>query len=343
VSTAKVTKRRRKKAEPASSASPSADAWGLESLRKGFLAWMEVHHYAAMTIRTQGLNLRYFVAWCAERSVLRPGEVSREVIQQYQRWLYHYRTKAGRPLAFWTQHGRLVSLRMFFRWMVKSHHLLYNPAADLDLPRLPGGRTAKHTLSVEEVERVLALPDLKTKLGIRDRAILEVLYSTGIRRHELAGLELQDIDMERGTVLVRQGKGGSDRVVPIGQRALAWLEKYLREVRPEVVWSTENARVFVGMGGLPLGLNQLSFQVSQYMREAGITRRGACHVLRHTAATVMLEGGADVRFIQEMLGHKQITTTQLYTHVSIRKLKEVHEKTHPAANLAAPEGKKDGA
>lgn len=165
--------------------------------------------------------------------------------------------------------------------------------------------------------------------------MLEVLHSTGLRRHELRDRGLSSIDHERGTLIVRQGKGKKDRVVPIGERAAAWVEKYVHEARPKLVVPPDSGVLFLTDAGLPFILNTLSDIVRRYVDRAEVGRRGSCHLFRQTFATVLLENGADIRHIQEMLGHAQLSTTQMYAHVSIRRLKVVHEAAHPAAKLKA--------
>lgn len=205
-----------------------------------------------------------------------------------------------------------------------------NPAADLELPRL-GEQLPKHVLSVKEVEQVLSLPDVKTALGLRDRAILETFYSTGIRRKELIVLQLYDLDRERGVVAVRQGKGRKDRVVPIGARALAWIEQYEQEARPDLIaGGNSGTTLFLNQFGAPFTPNGLTQLVRDYVLAASLGKTGACHLFRHSMASLLLENGTDIRYIQLMLGHVSLDTTQIYTRVSIKKLKEVHDKNHPA-------------
>lgn len=189
-------------------------------------------------------------------------------------------------------------------------------------------------LSASEADQVLNGADLEDQLGGRDRAILETLYSTGIRRMELVHLRLYDLDVERGMLVVRQGKGKKDRVVPIGERALAWIDEYVTEVRPSLLVEPDEGFLFLTHLGDSFTPNRLTQLVREYVDKAQVGKRGACHLFRHTMATLMLDGGADVRFIQEMLGHARLETTQVYTQVSIRKLKEIHTATHPAARLA---------
>lgn len=169
--------------------------------------------------------------------------------------------------------------------------------------------------------------------GIRDRAIIETFYATGIRRQELGALDLYDVDLEQGTLMVREGKGKRDRLLPIGERACAWIEKYVMEVRPTLVTGDSELALFLDDKGTRFSPHQLSDKVKTYLQEAGITKPGACHLFRDTMATLMLENGADIRFIQAMLGHADISTTTIYTQVSIRTLKEVYSRTHPAKHV----------
>jgi integrase/recombinase XerD len=200
------------------------------------------------------------------------------------------------------------------------------------MPKVPQ-RLPRAVLSVSEVERILALPDVNDTIGLRDRAVLETLYSTGVRRKELCRLAVYDLDIERGTILIREGKWKKDRFVPIGERALAWVEKYLLEARGRLVVEPDPRALFLGLLGEPLEPGWLTARVCQYVRKA-LGRKSGCHIFRHTMATLMLEGGADIRFIQEMLGHSNLQSTQIYTRVALTKLKEIHSATHPGARLA---------
>ena len=172
--------------------------------------------------------------------------------------------------------------------------------------------------------------DITEPLGLRDRAILEVLYSTGMRRMEIANLKLYDLDTERGTLMVRQGKGRKDRMIPIGERAILWIEKYVEAVRPSLVGIVDDGTLFLTNLSEAFTPNRLTQLVRDYVIAADIGKKGSCHLFRHTCATLMHENGADIRFIQMLLGHAELTTTQIYTQVAIRKLKEIHTATHPA-------------
>jgi len=237
-------------------------------------------------------------------------------------------------LAIASQHSRLAPLKVWFKWLTRRNYISEDPASELELPRV--GYKLPNVLNKDEAEQVLIQPNLEDRLGIRDRALLEFLYSTGIRRMELLHLRLYDVDQKHGLVTIREGKGKRDRVVPVGDRALAWLEKYLRELRPDLVVKPDEGIVFLTSMGTPLTPNHLSWLARHYVQAAKIGKTGACHIFRHTMATLMLEGGADIRYIQAMLGHVRLDTTQIYTHVSIRMLKQIHSATHPAAHLDPP-------
>ena len=198
------------------------DPFGFIVLSEAFLQWMAVKNYSEATIKNRRTYLKYFIVWADDRGLTQPGEITRPIIERYQRYLYYYRKKDGNPLSFRSQHTRLTSVRSFFKWLAKNNHILYNPAYDLELPKLEH-RLPKHVLTERESEKIINMPDINEPLGVRDRAILEVLYSTGIRRMELARLEISHIDFERRTVLIH-GKGKKDRTVLIGERALRWVE-----------------------------------------------------------------------------------------------------------------------
>jgi len=304
----------------------------------GFVDWLRAMRYSEHTIKTRRIDLGYFVDWCEERGVRTPQEVSRAMLERYRQYVFGYRRQRdGLPLSFNCQGTRLVAVRVFFRWMTRQHHLLFNPAGELDLPKKET-RLPRHVLSVAEVAQIINAVDTGAAfgLGLRDRAILETLYSTGMRRGELVGLQVSDVDAERGTVLIRLGKGKKDRMVPVGARALVWIAMYTGEVRAGLAAGDETA-LFLTRHGDQLTGKQLSNIVKKAIDEARLERvltsgplNSSCHLFRHACATHMLENGADIRFIQALLGHGDLGTTEIYTRVVITKLKQVHEATHPA-------------
>jgi integrase/recombinase XerD len=307
----------------------AADRNPLNLYMASFLEWSAARGLTQQTIETRQNALRRFIAWCDERELKQPQDVTLPILERYQRHLYHYRKPNGEPLGFGTQQAQLVPLKAFFQWAARERHLLYNPASELLLPRLPR-RLPKHILSVADIESLINRPDTSTPAGVRDRAMLETLYSTGIRRMELVQLELYDVDIRGGSVTVRGGKGGRDRVVPVGERACAWIDRYLDEVRPLLVASHDGGRCFLTDFGEPFEKNRLGDLVKGYIERAGFKVIGSCHLFRHAMATHMLENGADIRYIQAILGHADLDTTAIYTQVSIHKLKQIHAATHPA-------------
>ena len=216
--------------------------------------------------------------------------------------------------------------------MTRQNYILHNPASELELPRL-GRALPKNLFSAGEVEQIMQLCDVADPIGLRDRTILEVLYSTGLRRLEMIQLKLYDLSLDRGLILVRQGKGKKDRYVPIGERAIAWLEKYVREGRPQLAIEPDDMTVFLTAQGEPFSRDHMTWTVKDRIDAAKLGKTGSCHLFRHTMATLMHEGGADIRYIQQMLGHEDIKTTQIYTQVAIRALQRIHAATHPAAML----------
>ena len=307
----------------------AADPEGFSAHLARYLEYLGVRGYTEVGRANVVRYVRAFALWCAERGLTRPNEITKPILERYQRQLFYHRKADGQPLSVFTQRSALVPVRGFFKWLTRQNYLLYNPASDLELPRMKHV-LPKHVLTAEEAEKVLALPDINDPMGLRDRALLEVVYSTGLRRMELARLRVYDIDAGRGLVFVNQGKWQKDRWVPIGERAIHWVQRYLDEVRPAIVLPPDDGTLFLSRLGQPFNASWLSTAVAQYVQRANLGKQGGCHLFRHTMATVMLENGADIRQIQVMLGHVDIKSTQIYTHVAMTQLKAIHTATHPA-------------
>lgn len=273
-----------------------------------------------------------FALWAETCHLHKPDEITQSALLNYQEAIWQYLKQDGKHLAIGTQIGRLVAVRGFFKWWCKTEQVDADPSAALELPKEPR-RLPRNTLSESEVRRILRTPDKSDLLGVRDRAILEVLYSTGIRRMELAHLELPDLHLERRTLLIRSGKGGRDRMVPVGERTMKWLKRYLAVTRPHLSIVSDQPALFLTGYGDGFSPGSLGSLVTKIIKRSGIGRTGSCHLLRHACATHMLERGADVRIIQQLLGHAKLETTAIYTQVSIRTLQEAHAHTHPTANL----------
>ena len=293
-----------------------------------YLDAMRLRNYSARTLTARDSNLRRFIVWCDDRGLEEPQAITKPIVERYQRYLYHYRKPNGEPLGVSTRNHYINDVKQFFKWLTRENYLLYNPASEIVLAKQ--AVTLPDVLSVEEVEHLLQQPDTTTASGIRDRTILEVFYSTGIRRTELINLAVGDLSLHRKTLFVRQGKGGKDRLLPIGERALVWIDRYLAEVRSTLVIDRDEQTLFLSDYGEAFGITNLGNKVKRYLESADIHVTGSCHLLRHAMATHMLENGADMRYLQAMLGHSDVRATQIYTHVSIRKLQEIHHATHPA-------------
>ena len=301
----------------------------LTMLTEQYLSALSVRGYSPRTLQGKRWEIGYFINYCRERDIHHAQEVDKALLLRYQQHVHHRRKDDGKPLAISTQRHRVGEIQLWFSWMVEAGHLPYTRLGEVVLPKLPK-TLPKAILSVPEIDKLMAQVNLDTATGLRDRAMMEVLYSCAIRRRELLNLMLSDIDSHRGWLLVRQGKGGKDRVVPIGQRALDWLDRYLIDARPLLAKYVAEPILFISGRGKALHHTTFASKLREYTLAAGIKKTCGCHAFRHSAATLMLENGADIRHIQAMLGHECLSTTQIYTQVAIGHLKDVHKKTHPS-------------
>lgn len=292
--------------------SPAVDAFlNMAAFEKGL---------AKNTLEAYSRDINRLAVFLQSRGV---GSWSLGGTAQLRAYLSHLRT---RGLGVRSITRNLVSLRQFYLFLEKERIIEENPLPRLFLPA--EGRRLPKTLGVEEVERLLARPDPSTPLGMRDQAMLELLYGTGLRVSELVSLNTRQVNLE-GDFLTVQGKGGKVRMMPFGKWADDKLKRYLREVRPGLLRGRQSLFVFVTRSGKPLTRQGFWKLIRNYALAAGIETRVTPHTLRHSFATHLLEGGADLRAVQSMLGHADISTTQIYTHVSGVRLKEVHRRFHP--------------
>jgi len=263
-------------------------------------------------------DLTDFAAFAARRGLRGPEEVRRPTVTLY---LFSLRRRGLKPT---TVARRLAALRSFYRFLVRERWTTTDPTEDVAPPKR--GERLPRVLSVEEVQRLLAQPDPRTPEGLRDKALLELLYSSGLRVSELVGLDVHHVDLEAELVRV-VGKGDRERVVPLGSYAVQALQAYLTSARPRLAGSS--AALFVSRSGRRLTRQWVWRLLRRYTRAAGISRPVSPHALRHSFATHLLEGGADLRSVQELLGHASISTTQVYTHVARPHLQEVFDRSHP--------------
>ncbi len=265
------------------------------------------------------------LAWASEEhGVLRLSHITRDLLTAFRLRLQSEPSRKGTPYALLTQIGSLTALRFFFSWLVKTGRLLLDPTRHLPYPRPP--RYLPRSLKVAEIVRLLrSLPN--TTLGLRDRALIELLYGTGMRRGEVSKLDLADVDFEERRILIRQGKGSKDRVVPLGKKAKEALLAYLETARGKLLRGVDSGALFIGRGGGRLGKGQVSDRLKVLGRRLHL--KLAPHLLRHSCATHLLRGRADIRHIQRLLGHESLATTERYTKVELSDLRGVIDRCHP--------------
>jgi integrase/recombinase XerC len=289
-----------------------------------FLRYLRAERNASpLTIKSYREDLNHFREFLGKDADPIPGSLSTPVLRGYVVALH----EAGYSAA--TIARRLASLRSFFRFGQREGWAEGNPAKPLRNPRK--GRRLPHVLSTAEIEQLLNAPPADGFLGLRDRAILETMYSAGLRISELVGLCEGDVDLRAGIVRVR-GKGKRERLAPLGSYAIKALRRYLsiRKLHPREAQG-DDAPVFVNRFGRRLTTRSVARMLEKYLKLTGLDHRTTPHSLRHSFATHLLERGADIRAVQELLGHKSLITTQIYTHVNAARLKEVYERAHPRA------------
>jgi integrase/recombinase XerD len=285
------------------------------------------------TVREAGYVLKRFVKFLETENVQDVEELNREVIMEYQQELAFCLSAKGRHLSIGTQVRTLCIIRSFSRFLRDSDYLVHDPGAKIRLPRQPK-RLPRVILSQQETKELFAAPDSRTNTGYRDMVLLEILYDTAIRRAEAAGIKLTDIDLDAGFMRIL-GKGNKERVVPVSGRVCQLVKNYLLAVRPVLVKGDDPGNLFLNTIGRSMHLRAIWTTVKRYSNKAKLKKNITTHTFRHTCVTHMLKNGAPVRHLQEMLGHESLESTQIYTHVTINDLKEVHAKYHPSERMTA--------
>ena len=291
-----------------------------------FLNYLRVERNASeLTIKSYGDDLSHLVEFYEEQfsQVPVPGDIQVSQLRSYSSYLY----ECGYARA--TIARRLACLRSFFRFCKREGLCDANPAKPLRTPR--AGRTLPHFLSTDEVARLLDAPAAARNDGLRDRAVLETMYSAGLRVAEVVALDVAHWDRSAG-ILIVHGKGRKERIAPVGSYAARALDHWMEVRQPDRHGKSEDtAAIFLNRFGRRLTTRSIGRMLEKHIRTAGLSQRTSPHTLRHSFATHLLDGGADLRSVQELLGHQSLTTTQIYTHVSTRRLRETYEKAHPHA------------
>ena len=278
--------------------------------------WME-RGLSDNTLTAYRNDLYSYSDWLAASS----GDLLRSQPEDILAYLASLNTQSARTSA-----RRLSSLRRLFQYLAREGRTDHDPTARIEAPRI--GRPLPKSLTEAEVEALLAAPDTTTTIGRRDRAMLEVLYATGLRVSELVSLQMGQVNLRQGVIRVI-GKGNKERLAPLGEEAVSWLEKFMRQGRAELFKGPPAATLFPSRRGRVMTRQTFWYAVRRYAVQAGITKTLSPHVLRHAFATHLLNHGADLRVVQMLLGHSDISTTQIYTHVARERLKNLHAEHHP--------------
>jgi integrase/recombinase XerD len=297
-------------------------------LQEKYREHLTLLNYSSGTIKGHLFYLNRFLRYLKEMGIEEITGVTKDTIRNYQTHLYEEINIRGGPNSVSSQNNALQVVKSFFRFLCENDYLVGDPSREISYARLPK-RLPRSILTQAEMKRLLHAPDTRTAMGYRDRAILEVLYSTALRKEEINHLLLQDVDYNDGFLQVNSGKGKKDRVVPVGKIACRYLENYIKAVRPSFIRDPYNNHLFLSLKGNKLSKNVLWGMIKRYARRAKIKKTISPHTFRHTCATLMLRNKANIRHIQEMLGHASLDSTQVYTSVSITDLKEVHSRCHP--------------
>jgi len=281
--------------------------------------WLE-DGLADLTLAAYRRDLKTFGAWLDKERKHDLDAVAPGDIEAYLAWRFAHRAQP-RSAARYTS-----ALKRFYRYLLRENLVAADPTLNLDSPKLP--RALPKTLTESDVERLLDSADIDSPLGLRDRAMLETLYATGLRVSELVGLKLTAVNLNDGVLRVT-GKGNKDRLVPLGEEAVQWLRRYLSDARPLLLEKNLSDAVFVTARGGGMTRQAFWYLIRRRAQAAGITRPLSPHTLRHAFATHLLNHGADLRVVQMLLGHSDISTTQIYTHVARERMKQLHAQHHP--------------
>ncbi|UCG69045.1 MAG: tyrosine-type recombinase/integrase [Thermoplasmata archaeon] len=294
--------------------------------------WQSVNHYSIYNAKNIRYYLYVFIRFLNECNIHRIEDITHEVIKDYQEDLAFRISRYGTLWKVGSQNNAIGTLKSFLKWLVREDYLVSDPSVRIEYAKEPEV-LPRNILAESEIIKLLAQPDTHTVIGYRDRVILEILYSTGIRKAELENLKLTDVDYTDGYLRIDQGKGKKDRVVPLGKIACETIRNYILAVRSEIpkgkYRNHDSGFLFINQRGNKLHHDTVWQIVKRYAKQAGIKKKVTPHSLRHTCATHMLKNGAHIRHIQEMLGHSSITTTQRYTRVTIDDLKKTHAQCHP--------------
>ncbi len=297
-----------------------------------YLKELQARNYSQETVNRRIYSLRTFIHFLSVREVVLVEQLNSDILEEYRNDLSfrHTNQDKSKKLSAQTRRGYLsvVRRRSFCEYLHSKDLLVTNPAVDLIMPKIPK-KLPKLILTLDEIRRLLDLCDDTTNRGYRNRIIIEILYDTGVRGSELCAINNDDLDLASGFLHVKSGKGDKDRVVPISSRVCNLIRRYKMLIRPAFAGSDDDGTLILNRYGKMFNYKGILKIVKKCAEKAGLAKNITCHVFRHTCATHMLHNGANIRVIQELLGHDSLTTTQIYTRMTIKDLKEAHDRFHP--------------
>jgi integrase/recombinase XerD len=299
-----------------------------EDLITRFLGDLQIRNYSARTVQDYGSNLSTLRRFLEQRAITDAQSVTTATLTEFQRWFYYQPTRRDTARGVGDQNRTLATVKTFFRFLKNEGYLARDPAEAVEYAREPQ-RLPRNVLTPQEAKSILDTVDTTTLLGYRDRTILEVFYATGIRRSELCQLRVGDVNLEEELLRINGGKGAKDRVVPLGRIACQFLETYIKGIRPQLLKGRVSERLFISQMAGSIVPNTVRVIVQKHAKLAGIKKHMTCHVWRHTCATHLLKNNANLRHVQDLLGHRSLATTERYLRLTINDLKEAHRKFHP--------------
>jgi integrase/recombinase XerD len=305
----------------------------LNQLKEKHLEYLRIRNYAESTISRKEQHIRWFIDFMHRAGKEDFNEVTEDFMREYQKHRYYYINMYNRRDGIKNQHEHFIDLRVFFRYLRREGRMHHDPIEGVELPKMPKSLPML-ALSDREMRKILKQPDTKTVMGYRDRTILEVLYSTGMRCGELSGLDLEDLNLNEGLVRIRQGKGKKDRMVPIGKEGVRHLETYIKYIRKEYPGQAEAKYLFVSRNHRRLTEQGILNIVKKYAEKAKIEKLVTTHTFRRTCATEMIKRNANPMYVKELLGHTDYRSIQSYCNLSIVDLKKAHQKYHPRERMA---------
>jgi integrase/recombinase XerD len=293
-----------------------------------YLKSLKIRNLSERTVQETRWRLSQFFNYLEDNGITHIDGLTKETVWLYQVHLYETINDKGMQNSTGHQNNLLGAVKQFTRFLKERDYIVSDPSRDIQYAKVPKS-LPRGILTSSEARKIMHAPDTSSVIGYRDRTILEVLYSSGIRKAELNHLKLNDVDYHDGFLRVIEGKGKKDRIVPLGRIACRYLENYIKTVRPELIREPYNSHLFLSLKGNRLSKNVIWELIKKYARKAKIRKNVHPHTFRHTCATAMLRNKADINVIQKLLGHESLNTTQVYISLSITDLKEVHQKCHP--------------